>query len=108
VYWLLPFVLVLGIDMGMSTAPITYLIIKIVCRRYQQSNNFLLDGDMLHAPGDSCDAPEIQAMSATVMSRTSALEVAIGKKAFMRFPHLSRRHEHSFMRCLSALLSTSP
>ncbi|KAK3829284.1 MAG: major facilitator superfamily domain-containing protein [Benniella sp.] len=97
VYWLLPFVLVLGIDMGMSTAPITYLIIKIVCRRYQQSNNLLFDGDMLYAPEDSCDAPEIQAMGATLMSRTTALEIAIGIFTIGYYTSLSDRYGRKFL-----------
>ncbi|KAF9357536.1 hypothetical protein BGX34_009342 [Mortierella sp. NVP85] len=97
VYWLLPFVLVIGIDMGMSTAPVTYLIIKIVCMRYQRSNNSLLDGDMLHALEDSCDAPEIQAMAATVMSRTSALEVAIGIFTMGYYTSLSDRYGRKFL-----------
>lgn len=103
VYWILPFIVLVGLEMGVSTAPVTYLIIKIICRRYHQSNNLLLSDDM-------CDTPEIQALSATVMSRTAALEAAIGKRAFMRFLSIGasrERYEHSFMRCLPVMSTSS-
>lgn len=63
--WLLPFVFLLAIMMGISSAPQEQMIIKIICKDYLQRR----DGGPVIDVADSCNTPAVQAMAAVVLSR---------------------------------------
>ncbi|KAF9916624.1 hypothetical protein BX616_003301 [Lobosporangium transversale] len=89
--WLLPFVFMIAIVMGVSQAAQDQLIVKIICKDYHkgsnipgQSSNTIIantSGDFTHKSyydDDSCSTTAIQALAALVMSRFRSLKYVTG------------------------------
>ncbi|KAG0202010.1 hypothetical protein BGX28_005327 [Mortierella sp. GBA30] len=89
--WLLPFVFLLAMILGISQAPTDQLIVKIVCKdHFKDSNIPALNANSWTTVAnrtshrnssyydDPCNAPEIQALAAVVMGRIRFLKYIIG------------------------------
>ncbi|KAF9584580.1 hypothetical protein BGW38_005951 [Lunasporangiospora selenospora] len=87
VYWLLPFIFMIAIAIGVNGAPQEQLIIKIICKEYLSSGGPSVSGPgsttpvalglasfKNHTVEDPCYSPEIQAISALVLSRYRSLK----------------------------------
>ncbi|KAF9917033.1 hypothetical protein BX616_002088 [Lobosporangium transversale] len=77
--WLLPFIFLLALNIGMTSAPLDQQIIQIICKAFFR-NEKTLYGEATGAIGDNkCNIPAIQAIAAVVMSRLSFVKyVSVG------------------------------
>ncbi|KAF9108843.1 hypothetical protein BGX27_008194 [Mortierella sp. AM989] len=108
VTWLLPFVFLLAIVMGISQAPQDQLIIKIVCKEYLKDKNtssLLQDTTSLAAlnrtslhdsyyddSDDTCNTPAILAFAALTMSRIRSLKYVSAIFTIGYYTSMSDRH----------------
>ncbi|KAF9904850.1 hypothetical protein EC991_002278 [Linnemannia zychae] len=85
IMWLLPFVFLLALMMGMSSAPQDQQVIIIVCRDYLRGKDRhpLIGGHKGEA--EVCKAPEIVAAAARIMGYLSALKSVTGNDLLSTF-----------------------
>ncbi|KAF9565008.1 hypothetical protein EC968_004268 [Mortierella alpina] len=83
--WLLPFVFMIAIVMGLSQVPQEQLIIKIICKEYFKDKGFPTlpsnSSSLLPTNGgndDPCKAAPIQALAAVVLGRYRSLKSVTG------------------------------
>lgn len=83
--WLLPFVFLVALVLGISQAPQEQLIIGIICKSHFEQRDNHSEGDamaMMKAlgggPTDPCRAQEVQALAAVVLGRVRALKYISG------------------------------
>lgn len=84
--WLLPFIFLIAIVMGLSQVPQEQLIIKIICKEYFKDKGFPSlpsnSSSLLPLNGgndDPCKAAPIQALAAVVLGRYRSLKSVTGK-----------------------------
>ncbi|KAG0324202.1 hypothetical protein BGZ99_002082 [Dissophora globulifera] len=71
IVWLLPFILLYALVIGISSAPQDQLIIRIICKAHLGSRGTpILDG----VNDEDCNTPAVQALAAVVMSRLASLK----------------------------------
>ncbi|KAF9952205.1 hypothetical protein BGZ72_006449 [Mortierella alpina] len=85
IVWLLPFIFLIAIVMGVSQVPQEQLIIKIICKEYFRDRGFPSlpsnSSSLLHLNGgsdDPCKAAPIQALAAVVLGRYRSLKSVTG------------------------------
>lgn len=84
--WLLPFVFLAVLVIGISQAPQEQLIIRIVCKEYFKERETLSGGGTMmtallgsnEVPRDPCDMPEVVGFAAVVLGRVKALKYTSG------------------------------
>ncbi|KAF8946061.1 hypothetical protein BGZ47_001386 [Haplosporangium gracile] len=84
--WLLPFVFLVALAMGISQAPQEQLIVKIICKEYFKERKTQSEGGMMMTellgsngtPADACNSQEVLALAAVVMGRVRALKYTSG------------------------------
>ncbi|KAF9908309.1 hypothetical protein EC991_009953 [Linnemannia zychae] len=90
--WLLPFVFLLALVLGISQAPQEQLIIKIICKEYFREretrseeggamlllNQSFITNEFLTPHDDPCNSPPVVALAALVLGRVRALKYISG------------------------------
>ncbi|KAF9172283.1 hypothetical protein BGX21_010813 [Mortierella sp. AD011] len=90
--WILPFIFLLSIVMGISQAPQEQLIIRVVCKDHFKDNDFPSMVQNAASPsGGSCNTPEIQALAALTMGRIRSLKYLFAIFTIGYFTSLSDR-----------------
>ncbi len=91
IVWLLPFIFLIAIVMGVSQVPQEQLIIKIICKEYFKDREFPSlpsnSSSLLTLNGgndDPCKAAPIQALAAVVLGRYRSLKSVTGKGEMLR------------------------
>jgi hypothetical protein len=84
--WLLPFLFLVALVLGISQAPQEQLIIRIICKSHLKDKETRSEGDtvlMMRAllgddPSDPCRSQDILALAAIVLGRVRALKYIAG------------------------------
>ncbi|KAI7824295.1 major facilitator superfamily domain-containing protein [Gamsiella multidivaricata] len=105
VAWLLPFILLLAVVMGISQAPQEQLIVRIICKEHFRDKDTLwLQDSITHVSSlngtssrdnyydDPCNTSDVQAYAALVMSRVRSLKYITGMFTIGYITSLSDRY----------------